>query len=66
MYSSALIFFAAIALLLGSWYGFAAAFALIALLIIRTALEDRELKHGLAGYIDYAARVRYRLVPLIW
>jgi protein-S-isoprenylcysteine O-methyltransferase Ste14 len=36
------------------------------LLIVRTALEDRELKRGLAGYTDYAARVQYRLVPLIW
>ena len=40
--------------------------ALAALLVLRTILEDRELKRGLAGYADYAARVRYRLVPLIW
>ena len=66
MYAAALVFFAATALLLGSWYGLAGALLLAAWLVVRTALEDRELKHGLAGYIDYAARVRYRLVPLIW
>src|SRR3984893_14177088 len=66
MYAAALVFFAATALLLGSWYGLAGALLLAAWLVVRTALEDRELKRGLAGYTDYAARVRYRLVPLIW
>lgn len=66
MYATALVFFAATALLLGSWYGLAGALLLAAWLIVRTALEDRELKRGLAGYTDYTARVRYRLVPLIW
>jgi protein-S-isoprenylcysteine O-methyltransferase Ste14 len=66
MYATALLLFAASTLMLGSWYGFAAALALAILLIVRTALEDRELKRGLPGYTDYAARVRYRLVPLVW
>ena len=66
MYAAALVFFAATALLLGSWYGLAGALLLAAWLVVRTALEDRELHRGLAGYTDYAARVRYRLVPLIW
>jgi protein-S-isoprenylcysteine O-methyltransferase Ste14 len=66
MYATALVFFAATALLLGSWYGLAGALLLAAWLVVRTALEDRELKRGLAGYTEYAARVRYRLVPLIW
>ena len=66
MYASALILLAASALLLGSWWGLAGAFALGAVLALRTALEDRELQRGLPGYPDYATRVRYRLVPLIW
>jgi len=37
-----------------------------ALLVVRTALEDRTLRTALAGYADYAARVRYRLAPGIW
>lgn len=34
--------------------------------IVRTYLEDRILMSELAGYKDYAARVRYRLVPGVW
>ena len=37
-----------------------------ALLVVRTALEDRTLRTALAGHADYAARVRYRLAPGIW
>ena len=35
-------------------------------LINRTAIEDRMLQGELAGYADYAAKVRYRLIPGIW
>ncbi len=35
-------------------------------LIVRTAMEDRLLYNGLPGYKDYAARVRYRLIPGVW
>jgi protein-S-isoprenylcysteine O-methyltransferase Ste14 len=35
-------------------------------LIIRTYLEDVTLQKELQGYTEYAARVRYRLVPGIW
>jgi protein-S-isoprenylcysteine O-methyltransferase Ste14 len=31
-----------------------------------TAIEDRMLQEELAGYADYAAKVRYRLVPGLW
>ena len=34
--------------------------------IIRTSLEDRFLQGNLAGYHEYAQRVRYRLLPGIW
>jgi protein-S-isoprenylcysteine O-methyltransferase Ste14 len=40
-------------------------FAII-LYVIRTALEDRFLQVELAGYCDYARRVRYRLLPGVW
>ena len=36
------------------------------LLITRTALEDSTLQKELRGYADYAARVKYRLLPGIW
>lgn len=35
-------------------------------LIIRTCLEDFTLQKELPSYTDYAARVRYRLVPRVW
>ena len=38
----------------------------VATLIRRTALEDRLLHDNLEGYRDYAARVRFRLVPGVW
>ncbi len=39
---------------------------LLPLFIYRTMIEDRLLQDELAGYADYAAKVRYRLIPSIW
>lgn len=38
----------------------------VCLNLLRTALEDRTLQTELPGYAEYADRVRYRLVPLVW
>jgi protein-S-isoprenylcysteine O-methyltransferase Ste14 len=35
-------------------------------LVVRTALEDKMLRAELPGYGEYAARVRYRLLPGVW
>ena len=35
-------------------------------IVVRTALEDRTLREELTGYPEYAARVRFRLVPGVW
>jgi protein-S-isoprenylcysteine O-methyltransferase Ste14 len=53
-------------LALGSWWSLAPLFPVLILLLRRTAVEDRFLQQELAGYSDYAGRVRYRLVPGIW
>jgi hypothetical protein len=37
-----------------------------ALLICRTALEDRTLRQELAGYEQLTALTRYRLIPRLW
>lgn len=37
-----------------------------AVLVARTALEDRTLRAELDGYAEYAERVRYRLLPGVW
>ena len=36
------------------------------LLAVRTYKEDRMLQNELAGYKEYAARVRYRLIYGLW
>jgi protein-S-isoprenylcysteine O-methyltransferase Ste14 len=66
MYSAAVLYFAAIALLLGSWWGLALSPVFFALFAVRAGLEERALVDGLPGYADYLARVRYRLVPGVW
>jgi protein-S-isoprenylcysteine O-methyltransferase Ste14 len=66
MYSCSLLFFPATALLLGSWLGLLLSLVLIALIILRTALEDRFLRSGLAHYTEYAETVKYRLIPCVW
>ncbi len=66
MYGGALLLLVGTPLLLGSWWGLALAPILILLLAARAVLEERTLARELEGYADYAARVRYRLVPMIW
>jgi protein-S-isoprenylcysteine O-methyltransferase Ste14 len=53
-------------LMLGSWWAGLLGAAAALLILLRTALEDRTLQQELAGYTEYAARVRYRLLPGIW
>ena len=66
MYAGALLLFAGTPLLLGSWWGLALAPAITVLLAARAVLEERTLARELDGYAEYAARVRYRLIPLVW
>ena len=66
MYAGAIFFFLGTPLVLGSWCGLALAPLMVAVLAVRAVLEERMLAAELAGYADYAARVRYRLIPLIW
>ena len=49
-------------LALGSWVGMIPVVAAAALFVRRTLVEDGMLRRELAGYADYAERVRYRLV----
>lgn len=56
----------ATALLLGSRLALVPAALSAAVTVVRTALEDRTLLDELPGYRDYAARVRYRLLPRVW
>ncbi|MDA0733593.1 MAG: isoprenylcysteine carboxylmethyltransferase family protein [Chloroflexi bacterium] len=56
----------AMPLILESWWGFTVSGMAVVVLILRTYLEDKTLRAELAGYEEYAQRVRYRLLPRIW
>ena len=66
MYAGALGFLLGAPLLLGSWWGLAGGLLLVLAMGFRAVLEERALHAELEGYTDYAARVRYRLVPYLW
>jgi protein-S-isoprenylcysteine O-methyltransferase Ste14 len=66
MYSYAVLLMVGSALLLGSLWSLAAVPLLMLLLIARIDGEERLLRDGLPGYRDYAAKVRYRLIPGVW
>jgi protein-S-isoprenylcysteine O-methyltransferase Ste14 len=52
--------------LFGSLWALIPGIVAVALMVIRTSLEDRFLQAELPGYQDYAQQVRYRLVPGMW
>jgi protein-S-isoprenylcysteine O-methyltransferase Ste14 len=53
-------------LALGSWLALAIGLVYSALVLRRVLFEDAFLRVHLEGYADYAARVRYRLIPGVW
>ncbi len=65
-YAGMIMFFISIPLIFGSVKALEAGALIVALLIIRTYLEDSMLRKKLIGYGIYACKVRYRLVPLVW
>ncbi len=65
-YAMALLGCPANGLALGSWLAAAVGALALPMLMWRCIGEDRMLRAGLPGYADYAARVRWRLIPGIW
>jgi protein-S-isoprenylcysteine O-methyltransferase Ste14 len=65
-YAGAALTYLASPLFLGTLWAFVPAALLVAVLVIRTRLEDVTLQEELDGYRDYAKRVRYRLIPGVW
>ncbi|MBV9420061.1 MAG: isoprenylcysteine carboxylmethyltransferase family protein [Alphaproteobacteria bacterium] len=66
MYTGGLLIFLAFPLMLGSLWGLALVPLFVAALILRTMIEERTLRVALAGYNDYAARVRWRYLPYVF
>jgi protein-S-isoprenylcysteine O-methyltransferase Ste14 len=63
MYLGVLFFGLGSGAALGSWFAAALLTPLVALFVRRTLFEDRMLHDELEGYAEYAARVRWRVVP---
>jgi len=53
-------------LVLGSAWALIPAGLAGASLLLRTAKEDRYLREQLAGYAEYSAQTRFRLIPWVW
>jgi protein-S-isoprenylcysteine O-methyltransferase Ste14 len=66
MYSGALLIFIFTPLALDSYFGIIFGVALILIMAIRAVEEEKYLKENLAGYKDYCAKTRYRLIPFVW
>lgn len=65
-YLGMLISLLAFPLVLNSYWSFIPAVVGAAVLILRTALEDRYLMGQLPGYSEYATRTRWRLIPRVF
>ncbi len=62
-YAGFLVMMPAMAIAMGSLLALPFALLVSFLLLRRTQLEDRFLREQLQGYAEYAAKVRYRLIP---
>ncbi len=65
-YVGMLLGYPVIALAIGSWWALVPGALCVAIVLRRAALEDAYLLEHLAGYRDYAATVRSRLIPGVW
>jgi protein-S-isoprenylcysteine O-methyltransferase Ste14 len=63
MYAGYVVWLLAVPIALGSLPALAPAAVLAAAILARTVLEDRTLHAELPGYPEYAAKVRWRLLP---
>ena len=66
MYVGVMIIWFSVPLALGSLWALIPGAVMATIFVVRTHLEDRMLHEELEGYVAYAQRVRYRLVPGIW
>jgi protein-S-isoprenylcysteine O-methyltransferase Ste14 len=66
MYVGNVIMMLGTPLALGSYWGLLFVVPGVAVLVFRILDEEKMLTQELAGYREYAQRVRYRLVPTVW
>jgi protein-S-isoprenylcysteine O-methyltransferase Ste14 len=65
-YAGPLLAHVCLPLALGSLWGLLPALAGCACLVLRIGFEEGVLRAELAGYAEYAQRVRWRLLPYVW
>jgi len=65
-YAGGLLATLALPFMLSALWALAPGLVIVAVLVIRTKLEDEMLMDGLEGYRQYAQRTRYRLIPGVW
>jgi protein-S-isoprenylcysteine O-methyltransferase Ste14 len=65
-YTGAITFNLAAPVVLGSLVAVWVGMAMLLVIVLRTVLEDKMLQSELPGYKEYAAGVRYRLIPFLW
>ena len=65
-YAGSVLTSVAMPVMLGTLWAWLPQLLVGAVLVARTALEDRMLREGLDGYAAYAERVRWRLAPWLW
>lgn len=66
MYSTTLLLFLSMPLVLGSVYSFLIFLAYPFIVIKRIKDEEEFLEKELNGYLEYKQKVKYRLIPFIW
>lgn len=66
MYAGAILLILGIPLALGSWWGLLLCVPMVAVIVWPLLDEEKYLSKNLAGYIDYCAVTRHRLVPGIY
>lgn len=66
MYSSTLLMFLSIPVILGSIYAFLIFLVYPFILVKRIKSEEELLEKELKGYFEYKKKVKYRLIPFIW
>ena len=66
MYSSTILLFLSIPLVLGSGLVFLLFLCYPALIMKRIKNEEELLEAGLDGYKEYKTNVKYRLIPFVW
>jgi protein-S-isoprenylcysteine O-methyltransferase Ste14 len=65
-YAAALPLFVGMALAMGSLWALIPGLITFLVLVVRARWEDAMLQNELAGYKEYAQKVRYKLIPGVW